>query len=174
MRVSALIAAAILAIGAARAAEHSDNPPPAATEMIAVDKAMDMLGALTLVTGEHEVIVGQGASQHVAKVPYELSADTFWALKDDISALRMTVTASQETIQNMKAQAEAKDGSPLPPPAERELEEQGEAISEQREAGQQTLPYPPRRSQGRRESLSRRDHLLARSDHRPLRCRVGA
>ena len=97
------------------AAPVSDKPPAGQTETIKVSKAIDLLGANTAITGNHEVVVGQGASAHTAQVPYELSPDTLWALKDDISILRHLVEIAQEDQRHLVAQAEATNGGPLKP-----------------------------------------------------------
>lgn len=103
---------------AAATAPVSDKPPAGQTETIKVSKAVDLLNAITVITGNHEVIVGQGASAHTAQIPYELNADTLWALKDDISILRHLVEIAQEDQRHLVSQAEAANGGPLKPKTE--------------------------------------------------------
>lgn len=100
------------------AAPVSDNPPSGQTEKIKVSKAIDLLDALNAITGIHDVVVGQGASARVAQVPYEMSADTLWALTDDINILRRLVETAQTDQRHLVAQAEAKNGGPLKPKTE--------------------------------------------------------
>jgi len=113
LRIATALAAiaALLMFGAnSRGAEKSDTP--AATEMIVVSKAADLLNALNALGG-HEESFGQGANQRVIMVPYTLSADTLWAVADDITALRKVVVTYQETVKALTDQAAAKNGGKL-------------------------------------------------------------
>lgn len=93
----------------------SAQSAPAETEMIVVSKAYDLLNALNAATGNHDIVVGQGANERVVQVPYKLSGDTVWLMTDNITNLRKFWNTVQETMKSLTAQAEAKNGGPLKP-----------------------------------------------------------
>ena len=98
----------VLSISPALAAEPDAAAiPDKLSEKIVVSKAIDLLGALNAVTGNHDVIVGEGSSAHTTSVPYNLSADTLWVMTDDIKILRSFYETVQETVKKLAAQARA-------------------------------------------------------------------
>ncbi len=87
----------------------------AAEDQIVVSKAYDLLEALNYIAGTQEQIVGTGANAKTVQAPYSFSGDTVWAISDNIAVLRKLVGTTQDTIKNLTAQAEAKNGGPLKP-----------------------------------------------------------
>lgn len=128
----------------AHSAESSSNPVPPQTEKIVVAKAFDLLNALNIVTGNHDVVVGEGDKAKVVPSPYSFDdpkdkpGDTFWALTDDIAALRKVVEKAQAEIRRINQEAVARNG--------------GEALKPEREAvhdaaGNITVPEMPSKAQ---------------------------
>lgn len=113
MKKFVLAALAIAALVTMHDPARSAEPQPT-TGKITVAKAVDLLAALNGLSAGREEIVGQGASQRVIAVPYNLSADTLWAIADNITALRKVVVGYQEVVRSLTAQAEAKSGTGLP------------------------------------------------------------
>jgi hypothetical protein len=111
--LSAVFAFALCGSAIAYAAQAADNPPPANTELIVVSKAIALANACAAVTGFHDETVGQGASQRVISAPYSISADTRWALTDNIGALNAVIETTQKVQRQLVADAEAKNGGPL-------------------------------------------------------------
>ena len=95
----------------AQAVEQSAAPP--ATETISASDAFQMSSALQIIGGNHDVAIGQGASQRAVPTPYDLSPETRWAIADNMTALRPLLQAAQEVIRVTKAAAEAKNGGEL-------------------------------------------------------------
>lgn len=104
------------------------SPTPDNTDMIVVSKAYDLLGAIASLGLQHDEIIGQGQSQKVVAMPFSFSADTLWALADDITALRKVATTYEETRKSLTVQAEAKNGGPLKPKVEAVLDADGKII----------------------------------------------
>jgi hypothetical protein len=104
---AALIALLLISSPTLAAVAASDLPP-AQTETIQVRKAVALANAIAAVTGLHEEIVGQGANQRSVMMPYSLSADTRWALTDDLSALNAMIETAQKVQKQIVADAEAK------------------------------------------------------------------
>lgn len=106
---------ALTIAGPLAAAQVSDHPPPAHTELIQVSKAVAMRNALTLLTGVHDVIIGRGDNKSVARVMYEIEPLARDHLNDDIAALNALMEPTQKTINDFIKQAtDANGGQPLP------------------------------------------------------------
>lgn len=89
--------------------------PAQKNETMSVAKAADLLSALNALSFQHDEVVGQGSTQRVIAVGYGFSADTLWAITDNVTTLRKVITTYQETVKAMQAQAEVKNGGPLTP-----------------------------------------------------------
>ena len=134
-----ILAAMMFAAATCAAPAAPQSTIPADTETIVVNKAIDLLNALNMLGG-HDEIVGQGASQRVANVPYNFSADTVWAIADDITALRKVVVSYQEAVKAVTAQAEAKNGGPLKPLREAVVNDAGVVVrAEEQSPAQKAL-----------------------------------
>ncbi len=130
MKINALAVAIALISAPAFAAEQSATPP--ATELISASDAFQIATALTIVGGNHDVVIGQGASQRAVATPYDLSSETRWAIADDLTALRPLLQTVQEVVRTTRAAAEAKNGGELKAgtPAQTALEEELRKISD--------------------------------------------
>jgi hypothetical protein len=114
------------------AAEQSPTTPvpPEQTQTIKVSTAFDLLTALNMVTGTHDEVVGQGASQRTIAAPYDLNADTLWALTDDITVIRKFVNTVQDINKSLIGSAEAKNGGvPLQPKTPAVLDAAGNVVT---------------------------------------------
>jgi hypothetical protein len=111
MRTYRLAILAALIVTPAFAAEQSATPP--ATEMISASDAFQIANALAVVGGNHDVVIGQGASQRAVPTPYDLSSETRWAIADDMTGLRPLLQTVQEVVRTTRAAAEAKHGGSL-------------------------------------------------------------
>ena len=118
----AILAAALFA-STAMAAPQSATP--ADTETIVVSKAYDLLNALNAIGVQHEELVGQGPTQKVIAMPYYFSADTLWAIADNVTALRKVATTFEETRRQMQLAAEAKNGGALNPSKDAAMDANG-------------------------------------------------
>jgi hypothetical protein len=126
MRIG-LTAAAIIATlcSPLSAAQVSSTPPDAKTESIVISKAITLRNALVIVTGPHEKVVGQGASQSIARVLYEIDATARWALNDDLNALNAMLGGVDKTLNEMRQKLITDNGGvPLPEKAEDQTVEQ--------------------------------------------------
>lgn len=113
--VSLAVATALAFTAApAIAAEKSSDPSAAQTEMITPNRAFELFNALVAITGAHDELAGQGASQHTVAVSYDLSGDTLWALTDDINILQNFVKEVQTVARAMRSKAETDNGGPWP------------------------------------------------------------
>ena len=108
---------------------HSQAEIPASTDTIKVSIAISLANAIAAVTGYHEEIVGQGASAKTIQLPYDLSADTRWALNDDLNALNALIRNAQSIQQTMSQEAETKNGGPLKPKKEATLDASGNVVT---------------------------------------------
>lgn len=148
-------------------------PPQTTQDTIVVSAAVDLLNALVLVTGNHEQVIGQGASQKAVMVPYSFSAETTWALSDDITVLRKFVTNVQTTLNHMREDAEAKNGGPLRPKKEAVLNAAGvvveaaERSSAQRALDEETQKFMESKKPVDKLFLVSRDDLKLGDNHFP-------
>lgn len=119
MKVLIAALAALTIAGPLAAAQVSENPPPAKTETITVGKAIALRNALINATGYHDKVVGQGASQSMARVMYDIESTARWALNDDINALTPMLIGIDKTLNEMRAKLVADNGgTPLPDKAD--------------------------------------------------------
>lgn len=112
--VMASICLLALSVPSLGASVESPPQPPTPAQTITPNRAFELMTALSQVTGDHDEIVGQGASARVSPQPYDLSADTLWALDDDINALRAFMVDVQAVVKTMRSKAEADNGGAWP------------------------------------------------------------
>jgi hypothetical protein len=116
MKTFSMMVCVIAMVTTAFAAEtppDGKSPAPANQETIVVSKAIALRNAIAVVTGFHDEIVGQGASAKAIQMPYDLSADTRWALNDDANALDVLIKNAQSIQKTLTDEAETKNGGPL-------------------------------------------------------------
>jgi hypothetical protein len=133
-RLSAVAIFALLGFAAALsrpalAAQVSDNPPTGQTEIIQISKAVALANSIAAVTGLHDEVVGQGASAHAVSMPYAISAETRWALTDDLGALNAVIEQAQKKQKATVDAAEKLNGGPLKPKTPAVLNANGVVIT---------------------------------------------
>ena len=129
IRITSLAVALGLAPTFALAAQASDNQPVGQTETIQVSKAIALANAIAAVTGTHDEIIGQGASARAVQMPYEMSADTRWALTDDLGALNAVIESAQKKQKATIDAAEKLNGGPLKPKKDAVLNSSGGVVA---------------------------------------------
>jgi hypothetical protein len=125
----ALLAFAAALSEPALSAQVSANPPAGETETIVVSKAVALANAIAAVTGLHDETVGQGASARPVSMPYNISADTRWALTDDLGALNAVIESVQKKQRATIDAAEKLNGGPLKPKKEAVLNSNGVVVT---------------------------------------------